>query len=308
MATGLLSRGQSRHARQQATPLAPSSAPPHRGRLPIAPAFQVVLCRREAHSVTLAPVLQEQDNGNLVFFDEVMLKDRIHERCPCVMPFLYNIQRVAFIVLAVGAIFVLPIMPFAVLEYTNTTQVLLAASPTPTNAQSMNATTNTSASAAAPAAALWPEEWTTFSLIFSDVYICAGIYLCTFMTVFEMHRGSMRLLVKEKWPGMVVTVFTAWAYAGIAASLQPNGSHLLFLFYTKVVLPTWICLQDSLNVGIHLRLTKEGFEEALGKQGHEASQKTKKMLLLLLSWAFIILVDLLRHFLLLFFAKGDNGC
>jgi hypothetical protein len=279
--------------------------------LPIAPAFQVVLCRREAHSVTLAPVLQDQgthhsDDGTIVFFDEVMLKDLIHERCPCVMPFLYNIQRVAFIVLSVGAMFVLPIMPFAVLEYTNTTKVLLAAAPsTLTNALTMNgnatnntmtnATTNTPASAAA-APPLWPEGWTTFSLVFSAIYLCAGIWLCTFMAVFEMHRGLLRRLVQEKWPGMVVTVFTGWAYAGIAASLQPNGSHILFLVYTKVVLPAWLCLQDSLNVGIHLRVTKAGFEEALGKQGKEASQKTRKMWGMLLSWSFIILVDLLRHF------------
>ena len=108
--------------------------------------------------------------------------------------------------------------------------------------------------------------------------------------------SELRRLVQEKWPGMVVTVFTGWAYAGIAASLQPNGSHILFLVYTKVVLPAWLCLQDSLNVGIHLRVTKAGFEEALGKQGKEASQKTRKMWGMLLSWSFIILVDLLRHF------------
>ena len=91
------------------------------------------LRKRPGHAVKLVPV--EEDikgterckDGSIILHDETMVLDRIHACSPCLTQCIMVVWVLFFVLYFLSALVGIPALPFAILKFTNTTDVLFGA-------------------------------------------------------------------------------------------------------------------------------------------------------------------------------------
>ena len=237
---GLLSRGAIR-ARAPRDPSAPPSAPPCSTtaavlRLPPTASTaddeertpklgENYLTKRANNRCALVPVLDDDNartDGILVFEDETMFFDKLWAFSPRVARGAMRFNSVVFAASMISWLLMPFVVPFAILEYTNTTHVLLAEQSTNVGDGGSGGSGGSggNGSMVPGTNVLWDPAWSEVAIVLADVIHCITSLFCVSHVLVFFHWGTFRLLVKEEWPGMVVTLSSSVAYAVVAGSLQ----------------------------------------------------------------------------------------
>ena len=229
------------------------------------------LTKRANNRCALVPVLDDDNaraDGILVFEDETMLLDKLWAFSPRVARGVMRLNLIAFAAAMISWLLMPFVVPFAILEYTNTTHVLLAEQSTKTtvgdgasdggNGGNGGSGGNGGNGSIVPGTGvtnisndLWDPAWSDVAIVLADIIHCIISLFCVIHILIYFHWGTFRLLVKEEWPGMVVTLSSSVAYAAVAGSLQSHHAHICTLVFSKFFYVLWVMLQDVISVYVN---------------------------------------------------------
>ena len=263
----------------------------------------------EARQVRLTPVRKYQSVGRsegntIVIADEPMLIDGAKRRCPRVFLCTFQLWNI----IQLMNLLLMPLyhvaLPFAILEYTNTTHVVWGEYDGNTNSSGSSGGDSSMGDDAGVAAGgpPWAPGWVDTSLILSDIYSCTQMYYFLYICVLcPVHWGTLRAHLRHDFLRLFATWGTSVGYFAVAVSLRPDRSHILWLAMFKIAMVFELSIFDAFAVGITLRLQQKKFEE----YSPPAGQRGWCSFGALNSYSFLLLVldDIVRHYLLLFFAR-----
>jgi hypothetical protein len=178
--------------------------------------------------------------------------------------------------------------PLAILSFTNTTTILFGSATS-----SATTAVNNSSLLLSQEARPWAVGWEQGSVAVSDVTCVFLSVMWAWIMLNLSHPGMARRICRREWTKIVITAGTAIAYTITVGTLQPHRSHLLYLFFYKVVCAVLFCFYDALMAGNRVRMSPDVFSLVYGGGG----KRGWWVRIVVGSFMVMFVLDIVRHYL-----------
>ena len=181
--------------------------------------------------------------------------------------------------------------PFAIISYTNTTNIFFADT---TNRTVTNVTAHTQ-SGHAP----WGPAWTTATLTLDVMASVCVIWIGIFTVMVCTGPTILRLIWRSGKPRLISTFGTTLAYSVAAATLMPHPVHVLNLI-ARISFVNFCLFYDAVAVFARQRHRNSDMKKKWSRKG---GKKSFRSLRFVISSASMLACDYFRHLTIVFVSK-----